>query len=34
MEPEIEYFTVFAITNNAEGSVRLLGSPKSTAKAA
>lgn len=34
MEPEIEYFTVFAITHNTEGSVRVLGSPKSTAKAA
>ena len=34
MEPEIEYFTVFAITNNSDGSVRVLGEPKAKAKAA
>jgi hypothetical protein len=28
MEPEIEYFTVFAITDNAEGSVKVLGRPR------
>ncbi|HEX2061394.1 MAG TPA: hypothetical protein VHK90_11685 [Thermoanaerobaculia bacterium] len=28
MEPEIEYFTVFAVTNNAEGTVKVLGSPR------
>ena len=27
MEPEIEYFSVFAITNNAEGTVKVLGRP-------
>jgi hypothetical protein len=27
MEPEIEYFSVFAITNNAEGTVKVLGQP-------
>ena len=31
MEPEIEYFTVFAITDNAEGSVRVLGEPQAKA---
>jgi hypothetical protein len=34
MEPEIEYFTVFAVTDNAEGSVRVLGTPNAQAKAA
>jgi hypothetical protein len=34
MEPEIEYFTVFAVTNNADGSVRVLGTPRTAAKAA
>jgi hypothetical protein len=34
MEPEIEYFTVFAVTNNADGSVRVLGAPKAQPKAA
>ena len=28
MEPEIEYFTVFAVTNNAEGAVKVLGKPR------
>lgn len=28
MKPEIEYFTVFAITNNPEGTVRVLEEPK------
>ena len=31
IEPEIEYFTVFAITDNAEGSVRVLGEPQAKA---
>lgn len=31
MEPEIEYFTVFAVTNNAEGSVKVLGKPRQQA---
>ena len=31
MEPQIEYFTVFAITDNAEGSVKVLGEPKARA---
>src|SRR5262245_44541021 len=33
MEPEIEYFTVFAITNNAEGTVKVLGQPRKQAVA-
>lgn len=28
MEPQIEYFSVFAITNNAEGTVKVLGRPR------
>jgi hypothetical protein len=28
MEPQIEYFTVFAVTNNAEGTVKVLGKPR------
>lgn len=28
MEPEIEYFSVFAVTNNAEGTVKVLGRPR------
>jgi len=28
MEPEIEYFTVFAVTNNAAGTVEVLGRPR------
>ena len=31
MEPEIEFFEVFAITDNAEGSVRVLGEPQAKA---
>ena len=31
MEPEIEYFTVLAITDNAVGSVRVLGEPQAKA---
>ena len=31
MEPEIEFFTVFAITDNAKGSVRVLGEPQAKA---
>ena len=34
MEPEIEYFSVFAITNNAEGTVKVLGQPRRQAVAA
>ena len=29
MKPDIQYFTVFAITNNDEGTVRVLEKPKS-----
>jgi hypothetical protein len=28
MEPEIEYFSVFAITHNVEGTVKVLGKPR------
>jgi hypothetical protein len=28
MEPEIEFFDVFCITNNADGTVKVLGKPK------
>jgi hypothetical protein len=28
MEPQIEYFNVFAVTNNAEGTVKVLGKPR------
>jgi hypothetical protein len=31
MEPEIEYFSVFAVTNNAEGTVKVLGRPRKQA---
>ena len=31
MEPEIEYFEVFAVTDNAEGTVKVHGSPRKTA---
>jgi hypothetical protein len=34
MQPEIEYFTVFAVTDNDEGSVRVLGTPEARAQAA
>ena len=33
MEPDIEYFSVFAITDNAEGSVKVLGRPRKRALA-
>jgi hypothetical protein len=32
MEPEIEYFEVFCITDNAKGRVEVLGRPKSNAR--
>lgn len=34
MEPEIEYFTVFAVTDNAKGEVRILEKSKGKAQAA
>ena len=34
MEPEIEYFTVLAVTDNAEGTVEVLGRPRKHAVAA
>ena len=33
MEPEIEYFSVFAITSNVEGTVKGLGRPRKQAVA-
>jgi hypothetical protein len=33
MEPEIEYFTVFAVTDNAEGTVKVLARPRKHAAA-
>ena len=34
MEPEIEYFTVFALTDNAAGTVKVLGEPLRQTRAA
>lgn len=34
MQPEIEYFTVFAVTDNAAGTVKVHGAPVKKAKAA